>query len=219
MVSPYTEQKYQRLFMINARIEVVGASDSGIKIALYDVLQHFFEFTSLWQERIAFTTAAGINEYTFTLQEDPPGQIIRLQYVVDTNNILQPADMPIMDPVTVRLRDMPNTAFDAAACFTKSVVIDTDENGFPELPDWIWQRWMPTIMHGLMGKMMLTPSKSYTDDKLGTFHQRFYERDCSLVRGMVLRANTYGTNAWMYPQGWRVRGQRGGVSVGNPLGF
>ena len=219
MTSPYTEDKYQRLFLINARVEVVGASDTGIKIALYDVLQHFFEFTSLWQERIAFTTASGVTDYPFTPQETPPGQIIRLQYVVDTNNILQPAAMPIIDPATVRLRDTPNTASDMTACFAKSVTIDTDKNDFPKLPNWIWQRWMPALMHGLMGKMMLTPSKSYTEEKLGTFHQRMYERDCSLIRGMVLRQNTYGTNTWMYPQGWRVRGQRGGVSVGNPLGF
>ena len=139
--------------------------------------------------------------------------------MIDQNNILQPASLPIMDPVTVRLRDTPNTAWPGTACFAKSVVLGGDIDDFPELPDWIWQRWMPTLMHGLMGKMMLTPSKSYTDDKLGTFHQRMYERDCSLIRGMVLRQNTYGTNSWMYPQGWRVRGQRGGVSVGNPLGF
>jgi len=218
MTSPYTEKQYIKLFMINARIEVVGASDQGIKIALYDVLQHFFEFTSLWQELIPFTTAPNVQEYTFAPQEDPPGQIIRLQYVIDQNHIVQPSSMPIMDPPTVRLRDTPNTAWQGTACFAKSVTLDVDE-GIPELPNWIWQRWMPTLMHGVMGKMMLTPSKSYTEEKLGTFHQRMYERDCSLIRGMVLRQNTYGTNSWMYPQGWRVRGQRGGVSVGNPLGF
>lgn len=218
MTSPYTEDQYIRQFMINARIEVVGASDAGIRIALYDLLQHFFEFTGIWQEQIKFTTAPNVQEYTFKPAEDPPGQIIRFQWVVDVNNILQPASMPIMDPPTVRLRDTPNTAYDATACFAKSVMLEPDGD-VPEIPAWIWQRWMPTIMHGVMAKMMLTPSKSYTDDKLGTYHQRFYERDCSLIRGMVLRQNTYGTNSWMYPQGWRVRGQRGGVSVGNPLGF
>jgi len=218
MVSPYTEHKYIRMFMINARIDVVGASDAGIRIALYDLLAHFFEFTGIWQEQIAFTTAPDVQEYTFVPGGTPPGQIIRLQYVIDQNNIVQPASLPIMDPVTVRLRDTPNTAWDGTACFAKSVVIG-DDCEVPEIPDWIWQRWMPVIMHGVMGKMMLTPSKSYTDAKAGTYHWRFYERDASLIRGMVLRQNTYGTNSWMYPQSWRMRGQRGGVSVGNPLGF
>jgi len=211
--------KYTKFMLLNARVECAGASEAGIKLSLYEVLQEFLDFTSLWDEAIAFASVPDVTDYPIVPVEVPPGQIIRLVSVYDANTVPKAAMMPTLGVVT--LRDTPNTGEPLTAAVTKSVTLDacSCNDGIPELPLWIMQRWMPCILHGLLAKMMLQQGKPYANQALGGYHKHLHDRDASLARGQKLRRNTYGTNAWVYPQAWRTHGQRGGVSVGNPTEF
>lgn len=208
---------YTKYMILTARVECAGASDAGIKLALYDVLDSFLDFTSAWNEAIPITTVANQTDYPVTPAETPPGRIIRLAGVVDGNTIPQPAAMPVLGTVT--LRDAPNASSTFTATVTKSVTLDGCDDHIPAVPDWIMQRWMPAVMHLLLAKLMLTPGKPYSNEATGAYNKRLGEAKQASARGAILRRNTYGTNAWVYPQSFRSQGQRGGVSVGNSTEF
>ncbi len=207
---------YTRLLDL-ARVELVGASDAGIKQQLFWTEEEFFRVSSAWQETIPITLEAGETSYEIEPQENPPGVIIRLALVLDANNIPQPAMLPSASPLNVVLRDPPN---DSGATLNVTVIKNVDQcRDVPEVPDWVYQLWTAVLVAGVIGRMKLQPDKSYTDVKGAAYHLRKFESGVAQARSAALRRNTFGLNAWSYPQQFRSRGQRGGVSVGNATSF
>lgn len=207
--------RYFDFIVARAKTELPGASENGLKQALFDVLTTFFDLSSVWLEEIPFAVDNTTNVYTITPVEKPPGQIIRLSAVMDSGRIGQPAVLIL--PNVITLRDTPNGAMTFVAQVIKSVVLPDEAKAdpTPDVPSWIFQRWWQPIVYGVISKMMLQSGKSYSNTQLGAVKNSEFERECGNARIATLRRNTHGTNNWVYPQQFRSRGQRGGVSVGN----
>lgn len=205
------KQDFDRL-MRQANVKLIGASDAGIKGELYDVFQEFFNVSSSWLENLDFTIIAGTVDYDLAPTE---GQIIRLAGVVDANNIPQPALMPARGRVS--LRDVPSSG---GAVFTatviKNVVLPTTRDQVPLVPDWVLPVYHNVILDGLLGRMMSHMNKSYFSEQLSVYHLRRFRDGIAGARVDALRRNTMGAQAWAFPQTFRTRGQRGGVSTGSP---
>lgn len=205
------KQDFDRL-MRQANVKLIGASDAGIKGELYDVFQEFFNDSSVWLENINFTIIAGTVDYDVAPVE---GQVIRLAGVVDTNGVPQPALMPTLG--TIALRDMPSAS---GAVFTatviKNVVLPTTRDQTPIVADFVLPKYHNTILDGVLGRMMSHMGKSYFSEQLSVYHLRRFRDGIARARVEVLRRNTMGAQAWAFPQTFRSRGQRGGVSTGSP---
>lgn len=197
-----------------ARIKLPGASDAGIKGELFDVLNEFFGETSSWMEAISINILPNTTEYEVTPAEG--GQIIRLAGVVDKNKLPQPAIMPSFGLVS--FRDPYNVAQTFIATVVKNVSLPTTKDQLPITPDFVYSVYGTTILDGLLGRMMSQLNKSYSNDTLGTYHLKKFSDGIAMARVATLRANTFGTQRWHFPGGWRGRGQRGGVSVGANTG-
>lgn len=219
------ETKFYVTDLLNqCRIELPGASDVGIRQRAYNVLHEFLNYSNSWTEQISVTTVANQKDYTLTPLEVPPGQIIRLGGVIDLNQINYPAMMPkiaLLEFITT-----PTSAQTLTAIVIKTVLRPSNADGsldhsypIPDLPAWLWGLWLPTFVHGIVGYMMMEKNRPYSDEKMGLFHLQLFRDGIKAARVAALRRNTWGTNAWMYPQQNRVRGQRGGVSVGNEFTF
>jgi len=221
-----------------ARVKLPGASDAGIKHELYDVLDEFFKITSAWKEDEILQIIP--NTQTYPLNPGKGGQIIRLYSVLDADLIQQPAILggpglipnppgntasqqyPITNEVTfsqIIFRIPYTTAQQFVVTVIKSVVQPTDKNHIPEIPDWVIPRFGLTLTDGLLGKMMGHPKKSYSNDSLSVYHLKRFRDEMAMDRVQIMRGNTQGLQKWIYPQGWRTRTQRGGVSVGSDVGF
>jgi hypothetical protein len=195
-----------RHLMDQARVKLLGASDAQLKAELYDVFHEFFDMSSSWTDQLTVPIVAGITTYVLTPDE---GYIIRLAGVEDANKFTQPAIMPEVG--TIVLRDPPNLNQTFTAFVVLNVVRPTTKDGFPIVPEYTLPLWGPGILDGLLGKMMTQPNKSYSDVAQGTYHLKRFQVAISKARVAALRRNTFGTQAWFFPQQWRTFNQRGGI--------
>lgn len=201
-------------FMNEARVKLPGASDTGIKLELFQVLGEFFHDSSAWTQNINVNILPNVVDYDLVPDE---GRIIRLAGVVDANNTPQGALMPSFGTLSIEFPQQ------TPQVWTATVVLDVDlpttRDAIPIAPYWVLQVYSRTIMDGLLGKMMGQLAKSYSNTNLSTYHLRRFRDGIAMARTANLRRNTIGSQAWGFPQSYRSRGQRGGVSVGNSVRF
>ena len=204
-------------FMDLARVKLTGASDAGIKANLYEVLTEFFRESWSWIEDITFSVAPGQLLYQIQPSE---GQIIALAGVVDPINTPQPATMA--DPGQIQLINSPNIQQGSlifTATVVKTVVRPNQRDDFPVIPADTLRIYHDVVMDGLCGKMMLEPNKSYSNETVGLYSQRKFKAGIVTAKLDAMRRRTIGAQNWRFPQTFRVRGQKGGISVGNNTGF
>lgn len=191
-----------------ARVGLIGASDAGIKSALFDVFHVFFNDSSSWQQLVSFGVLNGVFQYDVT---PDVGQIIRLVGVKDQQNIPQPALMQGLG--TIILQNAPNavtTPLNYTATVVLNVALPNEKTDLPAIPDWVLPVFAPGILSGLLGKMMLEANKSYSNASQGMLHMKEFRDVVNRARVATLRANTFGAQAWTFPQSFRTRNQRSG---------
>lgn len=203
--------------MNQARVNLLGASDAGIKGALFDVLHEFFTESSWWTEDVTITIILP-DPSLYPVALAGGGQIIRLAGVVDPNNVTQPAILGD-DLASVQFAHPYNTAQKMTAVLVKSVDLPTDRHMVPVLPTGFLKRWHTIVLSGVLGQMMGQIAKSYSNPTSSTYHLRRFQNGKAQARVEKLRRNTIGTQAWTYPQGFSSGSQRGGTSLGNDLSF
>lgn len=199
---------YNRL--INAaRTELAGATDAGIKQALFDVLDEFFTVTSTWQENIDITLVVDQTEYH--LVSPNPGAITRLWRLFDSGNVDQMATLDEDDVLT--LRNLPNAVATWTARVVKTVGLPITRTAQPEVPEWTYEKYGRTILHGVLARMMAQQNKPYSDLRLSGYNSVKFRNGMVSARAKVLRGHLYNSQAWRYPQSFRSRGQQGGLTT------
>jgi hypothetical protein len=198
-----------------ARVKLTGASENGLKLQLFDTLKEFFNDSSCWMENILITIAVNTTVYNIVANG---GVIVRLVGVLDAQGFPQPAIMP--SPGVIQFRHPYNSATVFTATVAKTVSTPTStKDHLPDFPDWVLPLFGTGILDGLLGNMMNQPNTSYTDKKQSTYHLARFRDAISRARVAALRRNTFGTQAWSYPQSFATRSQRGGISVGSDQRF
>jgi hypothetical protein len=191
-------------------VELPGASQAGIKQAMFPIFKEFFDFSLVWQETISITTVEAQTDYP--LVSDQPGEFCQLIGVTDGNRNPRPCFLP-GDLSTLVLRDSPNTGEVLTVVVAKTVGSPIDKNAFPEIPDWLLAKWGDGIFEGVLGRLQLQPNKPYTDNTMAMFHLKRFRSAMQQARTAALHLNTYGTNAWRFPRGFSTSTQRSGVGT------
>lgn len=213
---PIAKADFDQL-MNEARVTLVGASDAGLKGALYNVLTEFLNDSSSWTQSVQVNAVTTRREYPLQV---PEGQIIRLVGVSQPSSALngQPVFIPALMPSvgTLFLSQAPATAATYEAEVVTNVSLPVGRDGIPGGPDWLLPIWHNEILDGLLGRMMMQPGKSYTDKGLSAYHLKRFRDGIARARVSKLRAKTNGAQAWRFPQQFRTTNQRGGIpSVGS----
>jgi hypothetical protein len=201
--------RYWAKLMANAQVILTGASDAALAVQLFDVLEEFFTDSNCWLEAIKFTVIPDTLEYQLI---PLTGRIVRLNGVVDENNVPQQAAMPTVG--TVRFL-YPYTNVQPMTAVVVKNVTDPLSCSPPHIPEWVLPAYGHGILRGVLGHMMLRPAQSFSNQALAVMHLRKFRDVIAHARVATMRANTVGAQAWAFPQQFRVTGQRGGVSTAN----
>lgn len=195
--------------LAQAQVQLPASTEAAIQHELYDTLREFFNDSSSWLENIPVPIVPQVVTYQLVPIE---GQIIRLSGVCDQNGIRQPAIMPVLGTICLRYPYSQASTFTASV--VKNVVQPTSDDFYPVAPDWLLPVWGVGILDGLLGRMMSHQSKPYADREQSIYHLARFRDVIARARTTTTRANTFGAQAWIYPQDWKITSQRGGVSVG-----
>lgn len=203
-------------FMNQARVQLTGASEAGLKGELFDVMKEFFRDSNVWHEWVEIPVIP--NEQNYRVTPAHGGMFIRLAAIHDKNWIVLPALMEHTAPpgATIHLVWPQNISMTAKAILIKNVVLPTTKHDIPDAPDWLLPMYETAILDGLLGKMMIQSNKSYSDAKTGQYHLKRFRDGIQVARVAAMRANLYGGQAWRFPRGFRQSSQRGGVSTPFP---
>ena len=219
---PIAKQDFEQI-MTQATVKLVGASEGALHAEFYDVLTEFFNDSSCWTDCVTFQYQPNILGYPLNVSE---GQIIRLNGVGDwgqtspldptatiTPGTPGPVFMPALMPTVglVYLQNIPSKPGYAQATFTLNCSLPTSRDGVPIAPDWVLPVWHVGLLDGLLGKMMMSPNKSYSNVTQGAYHLRRFRDAIARARVSKLRANTLGSGAWRFPQQFRSLSQQSGV--------
>lgn len=216
--------------MNQARIELTGVSDSGIKTTLFNVLHEFFNDTLAWREHIELLVTA--NQQHYRLVPKDGGRIFALFGVWDGNRIPVPAFMPepphIQIHQHIQTTSIPTTTVPGQpqplgatnpwlVTVAENVKKPTDSHDIPLAPGWVLRTYLEIIIDGLLGRLMGQPAKSYSNQTMSSYHLRRFRAGIATARTAAARQNTIGAQTWAYPLGWNARTQRGGVSTPFPV--
>lgn len=219
---PIAKQDWDQL-MTQATVKLVGASDGALRAEFYDVLTEFFNDSSCWTDRVTFQYQPNVTSYPVDVSE---GQIIRLNGVRDWSTTSPPDPLAVITPGTpapaflsammpdvgiVLLANIPSTAGYAEAVFTLNCSLPTSRDAVPIAPDWVLPIWHVGLLDGLLGKMMTSTNKSYSNQVQGAYHLKRFRDAIARARVSKLRANTLGSGAWRFPQSFRSLSQQSGV--------
>jgi hypothetical protein len=203
--------------LANAQIKLTGASESGIKAELYDVLKEFFGDSSCWQEDIPFLPVADQSEYLLAPAFE--GQIIRLIGTWDDNGSPQDAFMREFGTLVLVNAPQSDATANFTACVVKTVTLPITKEALPIAPDWTLRVYSVHILDGLIGKMMGQQQKTYSNNTLSAYHLKRFRTGIQIAKVAAERANLKGAQNWSYPRGWSSKSQRGGVSTAYPTRF
>lgn len=208
------KQQYLYQLLNVAETRLVGASMASLKAELFDTLRELFNDSNAWMEDIKLTVVP--NQLTYEIHPSS-GEIIALVGVIDVNNIPQAAIMPTIG--TVSFRDKYTVVQNMTVRVAKNVTRPFEHKGVPYFPLVFLSVHGGVILDGLLGRMYMHPASSYGNDSKAAYHLSRFRDGVARVRAAAVRANTIGVNSWAYPQQFRTRGQRGGVSVGSAQYF
>ena len=207
--------------MNQARVKLTGVSDAALKGELFDLLHEFYDVSSGWLETLTINVLQNVMVYDLIPTD---GQVIRIVGVaeVDPTDLSKPphprgGTMPNVGQIM--LSSVPGADTTYQVTVAKNVTLPTDKNGFPIVADWTLALYSTGILDGLLGRMMSVPNKSYSNSSTGVYHLKKIGIVTNQLRVATLRANAFGTQAWVYPQTFSTHSQRGGVSIGSDTSF
>ena len=202
--------------MNNLRVNLTGASDAGIKSVLFNTIDEFFTNSNSWNEHIAFSILANVQDYTLIPQHG--GMIKRLVTIYDTNAIVMPGFLTHMEPPNAELHIVwpQNVTTSAKAVVIKTIVLPTTKKDVPVAPRWLLPMYERVIEDGVLGKMMNSQNKSYSDKTTAQYHLKRFNDGVVSARVAAERGNLLGGQSWRFPRQFRSSSQRGGVSTPFP---
>jgi len=199
--------------LASAKALLMGASDNHLIITLHRTLKEFFDDSNCWTENIGVMVVPNTLDYQI---RPITGEIIRLQAVIDQNNVLQAAILN-QDLDTLHFLYPYNNVQPMTAIVSKNVVSPyRDGKPFvPFIPKEIYRNYGIGILDGLIGWMMSDDGQSYSNPQKGMGRLMRFRNTIAKARTAASHGNVLGGQSWAYPQGFRVTSQKGGVSTFN----
>jgi hypothetical protein len=209
------KQDLDRL-MNECEVQLPGATRAGIRGVMFNVMDEFLSDSNSWPEWIPFTITANQQNYTITPAQG--GQIKRLGQIFDKNCVVYPATVIDLQPpsVSVWLVWPQNMSVSVNAVTYKSIVLPNQHGDVPDAPSWLLPQYERVIEAGIVGRMQMHKSKSYSDSANGPINVKRLRDGIAMARAQAARGYLYGGQAWRFPRNFRTDSQRGGVSTPFP---
>lgn len=183
--------------MDTARPHMPGAIDQAIKQELFHVCKDFFNRTNSWMDHFEYVLPAGQNSYTVTPVTGRCNRLMQVNTVADRRGILN-AYMLLRTPtVVVPWFASADTGLIATIAMLPNDPLDA--GSFPIVPVQLVEKYTDELMSGLLARMMMQPSKPYTNLQLARYHQSVFIGGSSRVKNDVMTASTMDSTRWYFP--------------------
>ena len=199
---------YDRIFA-DVRKDLPSVVDAVVRQELYRVMDDFTQYTNIWQQEVAIAVQKDVKSYDIT-SEVTEGKPNRLLFVWDTANpVPQWPQLGILMrvPGIITTYRAPGTNASWKAIIAKRISEPLDTNNYPVVgaDEWFVDKYQDTLVRGILARILIEPSKPYTNPMLAQVNQRAYIAGRSLARVNDVYGNVYGMQAWRFPQTFQTR--------------
>jgi hypothetical protein len=198
----------------DVKLTMPGLTDAVFWNMVYQVLNDFFDRTNIWTEEAPMNVEPNVLSYNITLTKFGIPNRLMLVY----NPAYSPPDkqwvqggVGMMKPGVITLRYAPSEAATWSAVVAKTLST-VGSDGIPDIDPsdwWIIDKYADGFMYGIMGRLQLSPAKTYSNAKLGASNWQTYVAERSKARTDALKANVFGGQRWMYPQSFATTTRKG----------
>lgn len=184
----------------NLRMNLPGAIDPVIKLELFNCADEFFTNTNLWYEEVDFVAVPTTREYLF--ESGGASRIHRLEYVTDTDKTRKIA-ATMDEPGVVVLGTAVGERTNLVCRLIYSVRDPEDDNGMPQIPAAIMQKYYNAFLEGTLSRMMSHPAKPYSNERMAVYHGRKFRDMMAIARGDARKMNVFDGQRWTFPRGFK----------------
>ena len=192
---------FDRIFQ-DVRKDIPSVADATLRQELFRVLDDFTQTTNIWQENVPFDVTPNDFTYELTIEK---GKANRLLLVYDTSAAQLYWAAPgitMRVPGVIQLWRPPGQAGTWAAVIAKRTSEPLGADKYPEIDDWIVDKYADCIGRGILARLQIEPSKPYSNPMLASANQRAYIDGRSLARANDSHFNVHNMQSWRFPQGW-----------------
>jgi hypothetical protein len=183
--------------MTDVTIRAPAVIEKAIQQEMFGMMSEFFRDSNCWREDIEFNTAADTTTYNLT--PTVVSAINRLMWVIRTGTtITVRATMQV--PGAVVIGYTPNSVESLTAQVALTVTDPVDTDNYPQLPDWILEKYHGDFVDGLLGRLYSQPAKPYSNERMAIYHMRRFRGAISRAKVEANRKNLYSAQAWAFPQ-------------------
>ena len=174
--------------------------DEAIRQELFFVCEEFFTRSDVWTEEQEFTVQAGTK-----FGEIMPfsGRIVRLLGVEHDDRPVRGVILGDIDATGIATVIMPHEEthlHNYRARVSLTVSDPTTRDAYPIVPAAIVTQYTTGLMHGVLGRMMMQPSKPYSNMGLAQVHTVKFRGEASRAKNEAKIGKTAGSQAWAFPQ-------------------
>ncbi|WP_374309876.1 hypothetical protein [Methylocella sp.] len=202
-----------------ARDRLPGALDGMILRELFMTVREFFMRSDAWTHIISFCACPRQHKYKISpAAEEGDAFVNRLLWVEGLRpcsdktggGLACAATMPQPGApfATIEIRNPPSAPEKWHAHVALTVVDPTDHDGFPRVPDWLFDKHMGALLDGLLARMMTQPAKPYSNAAMAQYHGRRFENGVNLARTETRHGTLASGQRWSFPRSFQVRSQR-----------
>jgi hypothetical protein len=192
---------FDRIFQ-DVRKDIPSVADAVLRQELFRVLDDFTQTTNIWQEDVPFDVVPTNLTYPLTIAK---GKANRLLLVYDKAAV-QPywaaSGITMRVPGTIQLWRPPAQAGTWSAVVAKRTAEPLAANNYPDIDDWIVDKYADCIGRGILARLQIEPNKPYSNPMLSQMNQRAYIDGRSLARANDGHFNVHNMQSWRFPQGW-----------------
>jgi hypothetical protein len=206
---------WDRLYA-DVKVDLPAVVDAVYAQELFRCVKDFLDQTNIWQETVPITGLPNVTSYPFTLAGK--GTPSRLIILFDPATSTNPNDrrwvqgsVSMMTPGTIVIGFAPSTSVAWEAVVSKNVVaVNTDNQPDIDTADWwIIDKYRDALFYGTVARLQLQPTKPYSNPQLASVNMRQYMSQRGKARTDLLKQNTFGAQAWTFPQGFATVSRKG----------
>lgn len=183
------------------RPHLPGVIDRAIKQELFLLCHDFFKNSLTWRNTIEFTILAG--DTTATVNP-AAGRIYSLLEVKNVDDI-PVSGIYMTEPGEMKTHIAPTEDTTYYGTFSLTVTDPIDADSFPLVPNDTIERYTDEFVNGIKARMMIQPSKPYTNPQMASYYMSQYMGGRARARNDINTGYTYGSQRWAFPQTFRVR--------------
>lgn len=178
-----------------ARVKLPGAIDASLKSELFMVVDEFLKDTQMWTENLDVPVNMIDTEYDMV----PTLGIIDALISVKTSNE-KPVTAAMAVPGVLNLPSAPSSADTYVATVSLTVYDPLSADGLPQFPDWILAQYYPTLLNGLLSRMMAQLAKPYSNAQGAVFHGGQFSAGKAQACINSIRQNKSAGQTWRFPK-------------------